>query len=130
MNSMRRITLAALFILGFVAACSREDAGPDDVPDSVVVENLRDAGSDVSKPHAIDFNLYVPTEAVAKNIEQQLATQGYEVTVDEGDDDWAVTATKRMVPDPAEITKVGDSLRKLAEAEGGEYDGWGAAVVP
>jgi regulator of RNase E activity RraB len=128
MNDMRR--LAALFILGFLAGCSREASDPDDVPDSVVVENLRDAGSDVSKPHAIDFNLYVPDESDATKLEQQLRAQGFEVTIDQGDDDWGVTATKKMVPDPDEITKVGDSLRKLAEAAGGEYDGWGAAVVP
>lgn len=130
MHLMRRVSLAALLTLGAAAGCSREDAEPDDVPDSVVVQNLRDAGSDLSKPHDIDFNLHVPDESDATKLEQQLRAQGFDVTIDQGDDDWGVTATKTMVPDPAEITKVGESLRKLADAAGGEYDGWGAAVVP
>ncbi len=130
LKNMRRFSLSALFILGSLAGCSREASDPDDVPDSVVVDNLREAGSDLSRPHAIDFNLYVPTEDAATKIEKQLGAQGFEVIVDQNDEDWSVTATKKMVPDPDEITKVGNSLRKLAEAEGGEYDGWGAAVVP
>ncbi|MBC8024551.1 MAG: ribonuclease E inhibitor RraB [Steroidobacteraceae bacterium] len=85
-------------ILCSLAGCAREESDPDDIPDSVVVENLRDAGSDLSKPHAVDFNLYFP------------------------DEDWAVEATKMMIPNADEITQVGKSVRALAEAEGGEYD--------
>lgn len=129
MNSMRRVPLTALFILCSLAGCSREASDPDDIADSVIVENLRDAGSDLSKPHAVDFNLYFPDESAARRVGAQLNAQGFDVSIDEGEEDWAVEATKTMVPDADEITKVGKSLRALAESEGGEYDGWGAAVV-
>jgi regulator of RNase E activity RraB len=128
--------LAGLFVVHSLASCSRDAADPDDIPDAVVVENLRDAGSDVTQAHDIDFALYFPDEVRARRVAKTLTSQGFEVEVEfiEEDDDveafWSLEATKRMVPDPGEITKVGDALRKIAEADGGEYDGWGAAVVP
>jgi regulator of RNase E activity RraB len=136
MNRMRQSSFATLLVLGSLAGCSREASDPDDVPDSVVVENLAGAGSDVSKPHDIDFTLYFPEEAAARRVGAKLTSEGFVVAVDfveeDGDEDafWSIEATKSMVPDPDEITKVGQSLRTLAESEGGEYDGWGAAVVP
>jgi hypothetical protein len=41
----------------------------------------------------------------------------------------SIAGCTRAPYDPGEITKVGDALRKIAEADGGEYDGWGSAVV-
>jgi len=133
---MRQTSFATLLVLGALAGCSREASDPDDVPDSVVVENLAGAGSDVSKPHDIDFTLYFPAEAAARRVGEKLTSEGFKVALDfvaaDGNEDefWSIDATKSMVPDPDEITIVGQSLRTLAESEGGEYDGWGAAVVP
>jgi regulator of RNase E activity RraB len=129
MRNIHRASSFALLAICMFAACSRQTSDPDDVPDSVVVENLRNAGSDLSKPHSIDFDLYFPDEAAARRVASRLTSQGFAVTVDEGEEDWSVEATRTMVPDADEITKAGKSLRALAESEGGEYDGWGAAVV-
>src|SRR5262245_53183078 len=106
---------AVAMILGAaLPGCAREEADVDDVPDSVVIENLRDAGSDLTKPHDVDFNLYFPDEAAARRVGAKLSGDGYQVSVDPADDEWSVEATKSMRLDAAEITRVGNSLKALA----------------
>ena len=71
----------------------------DDIPDSVVIENLREAGSDLSKPHDIEFAMYVRERAGAERIEAQLKAQGFDVHVEHDDEeqDWGITAMRRKV---------------------------------
>jgi len=126
------IVCAALFVLG---ACSREGdagSGPDSVPDQDVLDGLRDAGSDLSKPHDIDFTFYFPDASSAQSFMVKVARHPpYKVRMldDDEDDEWLVEVTKTFVPSLAEIEKRSNELRELAKADGGEFDGWGAAVV-
>jgi hypothetical protein len=127
------VACGAALLLG---ACSREGAlneGPDSVPDQMVIDNLRDAGSDLSKPHEIDFSFYFPDAASAQRFMLKVAKQPpYAVRLldDDGDGEWLVEVTRTFVPSLAEIEANSNELRELAEADGGEFDGWGAAVVP
>jgi regulator of RNase E activity RraB len=54
---------------------------------------------------------------------------GLAVDVGDEEDDWDTTATKSMLLVADEITALAEQLKTVAAAEGGEYDGWGAAVV-
>ena len=123
--------VAAVCAAVLSSACARnEDAdGPDSVPDEAVIDGLRDAGSDLSKAHDVDFNLYFPNEAAARRFADKLAGKPFEIAIDESEDEWSVQATKKMRLTAAEIQATTEELTALAEAEGGELDGWGASVV-
>lgn len=52
-----------------------------DSRDTAVIEQLRAAGSDLSKPHPLQFYLYVPTEEAAKRAAVVLSRQEFQVGV-------------------------------------------------
>ena len=100
-------------------------------PDAQVLAQLRKAGSDLSKPHPIEFFLYVPTQEAAERLASKLRTIKFETKVAASlqADRWLVSATKSMVPDEAELMAIRKVFTALATAEKGEYDGWGTPVV-
>jgi hypothetical protein len=97
-----------------------------------VLAGLQAAGSDLSKPHPIEFFLYFPTReaadrALPKVLENELTA---EVKKAETDEEWLILATKNMIPKEVDLANLGSRLTAIASAEGGKYDGWGSPVVP
>ena len=121
------IAAAAIAVLG---CHGREGAMAQD-GDAQVIEQLRLAGSDLSKPHAIEFFLYLPNEAKAQEASTQLQAQGYDTKVQRGatGSDWLCLATKSIVPTHMALLQAREELGALASRLGGEYDGWGAPVA-
>jgi hypothetical protein len=99
--------------------------------DQQVLDQLREAGSDLSKPHPLEFYLYFPTEELAHRAAEKIADDGYSVEVKRAAQrsDWLCYVTKRMAPKRAEIAAIGKRFRSLAREFGGEYDGWETEVV-
>jgi regulator of RNase E activity RraB len=100
--------------------------------DARVIENLLQAGSDLSKPHNIDFFFYFPNEAQANAAAAEIAKLGYKVVaVDNAQDksQWQVYATRTMAPQLEAIIAITQALEELASRHGGNYDGWGTEVV-
>ena len=102
-----------------------------DAPDAAALAELREAGSDLSRPHAIAFLLFLPDEGAAARVARSLRERGFAVEVKEsvGGEQWQARGTRMMVPDEAELTRLREELDALARAEGGEYGGWRAPVV-
>jgi hypothetical protein len=100
-------------------------------PDSQALNALRDAGSDLSKPHLIEFYLYFPAQTDANDVAVQLREEGLDVTVRLGADDvnWLVLAQRTMVPEQRLLQEFRSKFEALADSLGGEYDGWEAMVV-
>jgi len=100
-------------------------------PDAQVLAQLRKAGSDLSKPHPIEFFLYVPTKEAAQKLESQVRALHFETKVQPAAQGslWLVLATKSMVPKQADLILVRQQFAALAAVEKGEYDGWGTPVV-
>lgn len=101
-------------------------------PDELVLVHLRKAGSDLSRPHEIEHFLYFPSEDGARRTGAQLKSLGFAVTVEFSASDesrWCVQAVHSTVPSAQAILALRASMEELAAAEGGEYDGWVAAVV-
>ncbi|WP_169742160.1 ribonuclease E inhibitor RraB [Arenimonas malthae] len=97
-----------------------------------MIEHLKDAGSDLSKPHNIDFFFYFPDQASANAAAIDLRTLGYRIvgiapTSDESA--WHLKALRSMVPELAAMNQSTRELNALAARHGGEYDGWGTSVV-
>jgi hypothetical protein len=117
-------------LLGACAGGQEETYGDDDVSDQAVIDNLKEAGSDLSKLHDVDFNLYFPDESSARRFADKLSGQPFKVSIEETDDaEWSVVATRKMMLSADDIKTTSDELTGLANAEGGELDGWGASVV-
>jgi len=99
--------------------------------DQAVLDQLRKAGSDLSKPHNIEFFLYFPAEAAASKACTQIQNMGFRVTVERAakGPDWLCFATMTMVPDVKVLQKTRRDFNSIAAANGGHYDGWGTGVV-
>ncbi|MEW5789018.1 MAG: ribonuclease E inhibitor RraB [Pseudomonadota bacterium] len=107
-------------------------AGSNAAPDVAVLSLLRQAGSDLNKPHEIEFFLYLPNQAAAERVATKLVHQGFGTSVSaaaSGKSGWLLLATRTMVPGVAELVRLRALLSAHASAEQGEYDGWSTPAV-
>jgi hypothetical protein len=76
-------------------------AGRPKSGDALVLAQLKEAGSDLSKPHSIEFFLYLPTQDAAEKAADQIRRNGFDVKIDRPAESptWLCLATKSMVPD-------------------------------
>jgi regulator of RNase E activity RraB len=100
-------------------------------PDQLVIEQLRKAGSDVSKPHKIEFFLYFPTKSSATEVASTIRKLwfGVDVAPAAQGTQWLCSATKTMIPELPALQKIRREFTALADTKGGEYDGWGTGIV-
>jgi regulator of RNase E activity RraB len=128
-SSSLLVLLLGAILLGLIAwpriARARQD------PDAQVIAQLRKAGSDLSKPHPIEFFLYVSTREAADRLASKVHELRFEVEVKPAAQgpQWLVLATKSLVPTEASLAAVRKQFTALAAAESGDYDGWGTPVV-
>jgi hypothetical protein len=101
--------------------------------DLAILAKLSAAGADLSKPTHALFFIYAPTEEGARRI----ATAGADATLKadvrpsaSGDGNWLCLFEGQLVPSEPTIENYRSKFEALAAAEGGEYDGWEAAVTP
>lgn len=71
-----RSTVLCLTLLGGLFNLFRGSKKAD--PDEAVLIQLKNAGSDLSKPHKIEFFLYFPTQADAEQAGVQLRRTGFD----------------------------------------------------
>jgi hypothetical protein len=124
--------LVALLILIALAACKPSESDGIYEADAKVVAALRDAGSDLSKPHPIDFYFYgFADRASAERLGQELNRPGWKIDVHQTPDttEWTVVASAVMIPDARAISNLGARFETQARRFGGAYDGWEAAVT-
>ncbi|MCD9029573.1 ribonuclease E inhibitor RraB [Luteimonas sp. BDR2-5] len=127
MKSLIHLNLLFLF---FTGACSAQSIAEQQ--DARVIENLVAAGSDISKPHNIDFFMFLPSKAKAKAAATEIEQLGYTIaSVDRppGRSQWQVHATRVMAPQLEAMTATTRALTAIAAKHGGGYDGWGTGVV-
>jgi hypothetical protein len=99
--------------------------------DALVLAQLKKAASDLSKPHQIEFFVYLPSEEAAHKAADQIRSKGFGAKVDRAalGPNWLCLATKSMVPDLVTIEGIRSDFDRIARSLGGEYDGWGTPVV-
>ena len=100
-------------------------------PDGEVITQLKKAGSNLSKPHIIEFYLYFQTKETAERIERKLVKQGYitKIGLAAKGNEWLIMATKPMIPTESTLLEQRKILDALAKSENGEYDGWGTPII-
>jgi regulator of RNase E activity RraB len=106
--------------------------GSSDKPDldQLVLAQLKKAGSDLSKPHVIEFFLYFPTQAAAEQAAVRAREDGFQAKVEPPlkDTNWLCLTTKTMVPDLKRLQDLRSAFERLAWLLKGTYDGWGTSV--
>jgi hypothetical protein len=99
--------------------------------DGKTLAQLSKAGSDLKKPHDIDFFFYFPTQDAAEKAALKLAALSLSTKIDRAakGSDWVIHGNKTMVPSEAELQKLRRMFEEIVATQNGEYDGWGAEVV-
>ena len=98
--------------------------------DYKVIETLKNNGSDVSRPHEIDFFLDFETFENAAPIAQAMDTDGFNVRMfDNGDGTFTIEAKKTLIPSLETMREITRKLNTLTQKHGGKYDGWETEVV-
>ncbi len=95
-------------------------------PDSAVINLMNKYNADLTKTRQIQFYLYFPTETNAFIAKCELIASGFSVEMDKSasDSQWLCLASKEMVADDKELTKLRRYFIKLARNLNGNYDGW------
>lgn len=99
--------------------------------DARVIENLKVAGSNLSKPHPTDYYLYFGVERNARAAATEMGRQGFVIKAirPSTKNQWLVLASKPTVPSLAVISEIARELHAIAQRNSGEYDGWEAEVT-
>ena len=100
--------------------------------DQQTLEQLRSAGSNLSKTHTIQFYLYVPSQQDAASAATTLQGNDFDTVVKLGADgkNWLCLGQKSMTPTIENLTEARQVFSTLATRYRGEYDGWKTAVEP
>lgn len=100
-------------------------------PDQMVLDQLKKAGSNLSKPHTIEFFLYFPTQPAASEAAPTFKKAGFDVDVKPAAQGpgWLCLVTRTMIPELGALQKIRSDFTAITSAKGGEYDGWGTGVV-
>ncbi len=129
------MSLSALLVLGLlglwlmVRGQRAVEAGRD--VDATTLTELARAGSDLGRPHEVEFYFYFPAQEQAAAVAELLGREGYGIRLDRAPEggDWLCLATRTMVPALADLQALRARFVELADGRGGVYDGWGATVV-
>lgn len=97
-----------------------------------VLQQLRDNGSDLIKPHDFEFYLYFATRALADQAADKIRQSGFteaDVTRSASGTSWLCVATKTIVPATANLADHARFFEESTAALDGEFDGWEAEIV-
>jgi Regulator of ribonuclease activity B len=110
----------------------RKDGAAGGGGDRLVLDQLRQAGADLSQPREVLHYLYAPTREDADALAAAVRAEGYEVEVRDsatgGPRPWLVLATAHRVVAEETAEAATSRFSELAAEHGAEYDGWEAAV--
>ena len=107
-----------------------DESDARDADNLEVLERLNENGDDVSKERPVDFFAVFELPAGAEVFCVEVARMGGGASVNKREDGrWDGTATFHMIPTVEAIGNRERELEELAEALGGELDGWGCCSV-
>jgi hypothetical protein len=101
--------------------------------DLAVLGSLVDAGADLTQPRHVVFYVYLSDQASAQRAAEAPRGQGYTAEVrdplPDHPEQWGLVCDRHdVVTSPDFIREADDFFQALADAHGGDYDGWEASV--
>lgn len=126
-----RCLLLALALAGSTGVQAQEAAVLKQ-QDASIIESLQAIGSNLGKPHQIDFYFTFAGEAAANSAVKAMQDAGYTLVVVEpalDGDRTQVQMQRALVPALDTVHAASLELSALARGQGGEYDGWSAVPV-
>jgi Regulator of ribonuclease activity B len=116
---------------GIGAAGRRPSVAAGAKADAEILRQLKQAGSDLSKPHLPEFILDFPAEAAAQEAVAKIKALGFdaEITPPEPGRQWPVRAQKSMVLTEEALKRTRYHFDRIARAGQGSYAGWGAPAI-
>ena len=99
------------------------------IADLRVLMQLRGAGSDLTRPHALDFFFHGLTPQTSEALQARLRERGFTLPVADPEKG-TLMMRKQMVPDLDALAQETWAAEQGAAEQGAVFDGWGAPVVP
>jgi regulator of RNase E activity RraB len=96
----------------------------------LLIKLLKERGSDLKKPHAVEFYVYLPTRVLANKMARKIQKEGFEVHVisDPSGARWLCLPIKNIIPNAKTLTSIQKHFNTMAQPFGGKCDGWGTQV--
>jgi hypothetical protein len=97
-----------------------------------LLKSIASKGVDLNLPRDIDLHFWAFSEDAARNLSQALKARGYSpVSWNRAVADptgWNVETSVRASPASVAVPAFVEDLAKLADANDGEFDGWGTSI--
>ncbi|HLP84852.1 MAG TPA: DUF695 domain-containing protein [Phycisphaerales bacterium] len=99
--------------------------------DKSVLDQLEEAGDDMSTPRPIEHLAILPSKEAAAKFVEWLREEGFELTDGPAKHEgaWHVEFSQTCAPDIDEIYDQTSAAAQMADELGGEYDGWQCGIV-
>ncbi|WP_026471898.1 ribonuclease E inhibitor RraB [Alkanindiges illinoisensis] len=103
-------------------------------PDAQVVAALKEAGSDISKPHQVEF-VFDVAETSVDGLASALEVLELDICIyapvpdNHTEQAFEVVAHKTMLLDVAELNHLSAQFEAIAAQHQASYNGWGAEIV-
>jgi hypothetical protein len=129
--NIKWVLTAVVIAVAAVGILRSRNASAQESMDGKTLAQLAKAGSDLRKPHDIDFFFYFPTQDAAEKAAPKLVALGLSTKIDRAakGPDWVIHGNKTMIPSEAELQKLRRMFDEIAATQNGDYDGWGTEVV-
>jgi regulator of ribonuclease activity B len=101
--------------------------------DALAIKHLKKGGADLSKPRHVIHFIYFQSAEDAHAAAETIEAASWDAAVQPPGDtiaQWSVRADGERVVGPETISAFRSWFEHVAEAHGGEYDGWEAAAKP
>jgi hypothetical protein len=92
--------------------------------DRAIMEQLRNAGLDLSNPFHIRHIFSAPTGDAARELQRELESRGLKAESSEESGRWKIAATEELILEEASIAAERAQFQSLAGNLGGSYAGW------
>lgn len=98
--------------------------------DRHILRLLKKRGSNLNKPHAIEYYVYFKTKTGARKARSLLRKKGFhvELLTDSSGRRWICLSIREMLPRYEAIQRTKKALDRFAMPLGGRCDGWGTQV--
>jgi len=98
--------------------------------DLAILKQLTDLGADLRQPREVHHYMLFPREDVARKVAREYGKDWRASVAKDADGKWSIRLAHLAVVTSDDFAEIRASLKRVASALGGLYDGWEAAAKP